>query len=450
MSNYLNFFTIVFDWVFVLQLLAVSFSVVWVFYPYKKNKQNIFGILTHIAILFGFGTLMNMLLFGVSATFRFLAGINFPIAWLFSIIIYLVFFCKIRISARVIMGATQYVSVISMCDLGHHLGQIVEESGVSIDLVCIISYILIVIFALIMRRFSVTKYGDIPKSSVSMIMINDLIASLVVLYYERELVNNGNEVNNIYFVLLGLIYLTTILTYLMLFYHCKIQKENTDLIVENKLLEADRQMICMTEQAIEDIRSIRHDIKNQYKVIELMLEEGKYDDLKDYLNSLSDLMVENVGLHFIKSGNSLVDSILNMELMKTAAHGVMLTTKLNCPAELPFDQSDLCRVLVNLIDNATEATLRLKGKKAPVDCKIGRRSDYLYICVTNAIAEGANAEKILSFKTSKVDSQKHGYGHRIVERIVQKYNGYVNYSIEENEFIAEVMLDLMSAQKEKL
>ena len=34
------------------------------------------------------------------------------------------------------------------------------------------------------------------------------------------------------------------------------------------------------------------------------------------------------------------------------------------------------------------------------------------------------------------------YGHKIVKRIVEKYNGYVHYMIVENEFVAEVMLEM--------
>ena len=44
--------------------------------------------------------------------------------------------------------------------------------------------------------------------------------------------------------------------------------------------------------------------------------------------------------------------------------------------------------------------------------------------------------------TEKDDTIDHGFGHRIVKKIANKYNGHVNYSIEDETFFAEVMLDL--------
>lgn len=48
--------------------------------------------------------------------------------------------------------------------------------------------------------------------------------------------------------------------------------------------------------------------------------------------------------------------------------------------------------------------------------------------------------------TEKEDADNHGFGHRIVKRIVEKYNGIVKYKVEDNEFIAEMMLDFTSME----
>ena len=52
--------------------------------------------------------------------------------------------------------------------------------------------------------------------------------------------------------------------------------------------------------------------------------------------------------------------------------------------------------------------------------------------------------------TVKDDAVNHGYGHKIVKRIVEKYNGYVNYTVVENEFVAEVMLDTAGNKGDKV
>ena len=233
----------------------------------------------------------------------------------------------------------------------------------------------------------------------------------------------------------------------MIYYHCKIRKEKTILEVQNKLLEADKKMLIITEQAIEEMRSLRHDMKNQNKVMQLMLEEGRYDDLKEYFSSMEKSYTHSTFSGFVDCGNQLINSVVNMEILKANSYGISLVSKINVPKFLPFEPSDLCRVLVNLLDNAIEGILRAKSRDYLVDLKIGRRMDYLYISVQNEICEDADRESLLKMNTVKDDAVNHGYGHKIVKRIVEKYNGYVRYTILENEFMAEVMLELKPEDK---
>ena len=250
-----------------------------------------------------------------------------------------------------------------------------------------------------------------------------------------------------YCIELAGIFIISLTSYLMIYYHCKIRKEKTILEVQNKLLEADKKMLIISEQAIEEMRSIRHDMKNQNKVMEIMLEEGRYDDLKEYFRSMKKSYTSSTFSGFINCGNQLVNSIVNMEILKANSYGITLVSKINIPAVLPFEPSDLCRVLVNLLDNAIEGILRTDGRDYLVDLKIGKRMDYLYISVQNEIREDADRESLLRMNTIKDDAVNHGYGHKIVKRIVEKYNGYVHYTIVENEFVAEVMLELKQEEK---
>ena len=84
-----DFFTIIYDEVFILQLLAVSFSIVWIFYDWKKETKNIAIGIAYICGTFLVGTLLNWLLFALSTVWRAVAGIHFQIAWLLTIFLYL-------------------------------------------------------------------------------------------------------------------------------------------------------------------------------------------------------------------------------------------------------------------------------------------------------------------------------------------------------------------------
>lgn len=443
--NFFKFFSIAYDEVFAIQLLAVSFSIVWIFYPWKKEKKNIIIGIAHIISLFAVGTVLNWFLFALSNVWRGIAGLHFQVAWLLMIIIYLGVFDRTYVTSRVIMGATLFIIVIATADLGREVMSCLSAkySEGYFDFTCYIADILVVAFSFLVSKFTLKNYSDIPKISVIMIMINTVACSLLILLKTVFKIQEGSfGADKFYCIVLAVVYVVSVTGYMMIYFHCKVRKEKTALEVQNKLLEADKQMLIVSEQAIEEMRALRHDMKNQHKVMGLMLEEGRYDDLKEYFHSISGKFNQTCLSEFIDCGNQLINSVINMEILKATSYGLKLSTKINVPHELPFEPSDLCRVLVNLIDNAIEGILRTDSRDYLVDVKIGRRTNYLYISVQNEIRNDIDRENLLKMNTVKDDAVNHGYGHKIVKKIVDKYNGYINYNVIENEFIAEVMLDL--------
>lgn len=113
-------------------------------------------------------------------------------------------------------------------------------------------------------------------------MITTIVSTALIIIKTVMKMSSGMKFDTYYCIELAGIFIISVTSYLMIYYHCKIRKEKTILEVQNKLLEADKKMLIITEQAIEEMRSLRHDMKNQNKVMQLMLEEGRYDDLKEY------------------------------------------------------------------------------------------------------------------------------------------------------------------------
>ena len=81
-----------------------------------------------------------------------------------------------------------------------------------------------------------------------------------------------------------------------------------------------------------------------------------------------------------------------------------------------------------------------------VEVGINQKNAALYICILNPVDEKLGRENLLSLKTTKKDKAFHGYGARIVDSIVQKYNGQINRSIENGKYRVDIMLDLRWAE----
>ena len=142
----------------------------------------------------------------------------------------------------------------------------------------------------------------------------------------------------------------------------------------------------------------------------------------------------------------MLNTILNLEQSRAHAQGCVLDHRVFVAPELPFAETDLCSLFTNLIDNALEAIQRQGIENGVVEVGINQKNAALYICILNPVDEKLGRENLLSLKTTKKDKAFHGYGTRIVDSIVQKYNGQINRSIENGKYRVDIMLDLRWAE----
>ena len=89
-----------------------------------------------------------------------------------------------------------------------------------------------------------------------------------------------------------------------------------------------------------------------------------------------------------------------------------------------IQKKDLCALFANLTENALEAAksrICLTTRTVPGMLLLEIENDYRE---KPELSEG-------HLQTKKADSTRHGWGLRIVEQIVKKYEGQINYEIAE-------------------
>ena len=185
------------------------------------------------------------------------------------------------------------------------------------------------------------------------------------------------------------------------------------------------------------MRGWRHDYHNHIQAM-LALTDNP-EELRKYLWMLNDdLTTVNT---VIKTGNVMVDAILNSKLSLIKTKKIAVNAKATVPAEFNISEIDLCIIIGNLLDNAMEACLRQsEDENRFIRVYIGILKQQLYICVTNSV--GGEVKKIGKSYHSTKDSDTHGFGLMRIDRLVDKYNGYVNRQDEPGAFATEVMLPL--------
>lgn len=192
------------------------------------------------------------------------------------------------------------------------------------------------------------------------------------------------------------------------------------------------------EQMYRQVRGWRHDYRNHIQMMKAHLDAGRYEDLDHYLQLLGEDLasVDTV----IKTGNVMVDAILNSKLNLAASQNITVNAKATVPPALSVEPLDICVILGNLMDNAIEACMRIAdSEKRFIRVYMGTHKGQFYISVTNAASEfRRKGQSYLSTK-SQVG---HGFGLMRIDRITTKYGGAVNRQSEEGVFATEILLPI--------
>ena len=358
---------------------------------------------------------------------------------------YALFFCRYPTFVKSAMSGS-IVAVTGVCaNLCYSLGHTIDSyvTGMTIPVMVAI-FGLLAAFALFMNRYSIMKVGELPRfGAVLLITINSLaiFTTLANQLLETAIYLPSEYSSIVYAVLLMLIFFS----YLSIYFICAERNQTEKFRMENQMLRAGAEQIAMSRSNLQDLRQIRHDLKNSYTYMSALLSEGKYEELAKLLEAHSPARITPE--FYVDCGNADISAILTVESSKAHAKGFRLVNTLVVPPTLPFEGGELFSILSNLIDNAIESNIRY-GLTDDITVQINLRGEYLYICVTNRLPPQADAKTVLELKTHKQAPDEHGLGLQIVRRLAKKYNGYFLADVDNQRFVAEVLIDMMYKEAE--
>lgn len=194
----------------------------------------------------------------------------------------------------------------------------------------------------------------------------------------------------------------------------------------------------LIQQSVKQVRNMRHDIKNHILILFGLLQDNKIEEGKTYLEEFNhSLSMEG---EIAKSGNIVVDSIINFKHIDMEAQQINLSLKLQIPEELAISSFILSTILGNLIDNAIDgATGRSDDRYILIE--IVQKQGMLRIKIVNSFAGE------IHLHDGKILSHKRGYsspgrGLDRVQEITEKNQGIFEIHYDEKEFLVEVLLYL--------
>jgi len=146
----------------------------------------------------------------------------------------------------------------------------------------------------------------------------------------------------------------------------------------------------------------------------------------------------------LKTGNVMLDAILNSKLSLAKQRNIEVNAKAAVPDRLQITDVDLCVLIGNLLDNAMEACVKTKDTadsefdRPFIRVYMGMKGYHLYICVTNSVY--GKLKKSGGRFISTKNSPTHGFGLMRIDKVCDKYGGYCKRNSEPGVFSTEILL----------
>ena len=240
-----------------------------------------------------------------------------------------------------------------------------------------------------------------------------------------------------------------ILVFMALYFYIRVtRKERDDLKemnhVNEELVASQTKFFESSARSDNEIRAMRHDMKNNIQVLKLLLENGEYEKMHDYLDEMGDNL-ENADIS-AHTGSTIADAIIADKTMEAAKYGLTLKSS-GTISGIDISPVDMCKILANLLDNAIEAASvpelsELDGSVRVIRLQFRKTDNFFMISVVNPCFTAPNIEngKIV---TMKKDNKNHGFGIYNIESASENYGGELSVDCEERPYGFEVRAEVV-------
>ena len=430
-SNYLE---LSLGWGFVLTEVFYAAGVVLVFERISSSRKDIVNILWHIPVAWLAGlmlsTLDNMLL-----TF----DVRNVIGTLSLVLLYCLLSHTYSLPLRLVRGCVYFACYQQALTISEGAGVAIRtvlgeaENHTALDnLTWLVILLILMATAVLINLWGVEDISYLPMASILLIIVASTLGVIL------PSAAGSMEVGRAFSVMVaGSFLFLELFSYYLLYILSSSVKSNMEMQAAVHKDKMDEELLQSFHDNLEEMHMVRHEIRNHMAYIRFLLSQEEYDKLFDYTNSV--LGEAEVLFRTVASGNDVVDAVVNHEIQKAAKQGIRVETNIVVPPQLPFPEKDFCSVLSNLLDNAIEAAAQSGVENPVIGVSIRPQQDYLFLRVTNPVKEAVRGRAV-SLVTTKENASFHGYGTKIIRRIVESYDGTFNCDIRDGRFVADVMM----------
>lgn len=166
-----------------------------------------------------------------------------------------------------------------------------------------------------------------------------------------------------------------------------------------------------------------HDIKHHLRALERLLQNGDRREALAYIESVQEpLQCKMIPVH---TGVDIVDAVIYEAKEKAEQRNILLVVETPIlPSGLKLEDREFCVLFANLLNNALEAA------KEQIRLNIAITAGFLVIEMQNGYKEKPVVKNNHFVSEREQDSLAHGWGMKIIEQIVEKYQGELSIRVD--------------------
>lgn len=179
----------------------------------------------------------------------------------------------------------------------------------------------------------------------------------------------------------------------------------------------------------EDQSQFVHDVKKHLQSIDLLNQKGNTEQISAYIESLISSPALQTSAQICN--NEFLNAILARYVAQCRRLRIAFRADIRNGVCKFLKENDMTSLFCNLMDNAVEAAMQVPESFIELSVSERKGTAFTIITLTNSCRKNPFVKNRIS--TTKPDKRYHGYGMKIIERIVRNYNGELkNYYTEDN------------------
>lgn len=299
----------------------------------------------------------------------------------------------------------------------------------------LVSKVILILILTMMYKKIRTKKLILPMK-INVLLIGMLLCSIASMHLLSDVSSKTANGNTQIFVVCVFFFITNLMGLIVFFYTNRYYTDYQEETIKSAYAKTSSRYLKKTERQNDVLQKIWHDMGNYMRILKNMGETKDKANVA-YLEEMESRIGSITGT--IKTGNLMADTILNDKRNEASQYQIQFDVKALLPPDIPMSDMDFSSLMFNTLDNAIEANQGKQSLSAPKHISVDMNLDgnFLYYRVENScVSPNLKSQKKLHPKPYLSDS----FGMRIIQDVVDKYDGELKIDTPEEKYCITVIL----------